>query len=83
MKVHKPKFGVYCWKQNEELFSKNIVQYMGCSRLGSPRSRSQNEDLSVSSLIERWAQEALGGSKDVKREEKTTNIECVSEQVIN
>lgn len=23
------------------------------------------------------------GSKDVKREEKTTNIECVSEHVIN
>lgn len=43
--IRAKKKGVHCCKQCEGLFSDNIVEYMGCSRLGSSRSRPGDEDL--------------------------------------
>lgn len=43
-KKKKKNTGVHCCKQCEGLFSDNIVEYMGCSRLGSSRSRPGDED---------------------------------------
>lgn len=71
------KLGVHCCKQCEGFFSENIVQYVGCSRSDSSRSQPGDEDLNVSSLIERWTQEALRGKWGCeKRREENQHRVC-------